>query len=156
MSGLVNLQKVCIFYRHLARLFFVVLNNVFLMIYYFVNLQTALISRFLQNKPIRERVRISKKKKNRSGKPEWSVHFENLLAWSCTGWKVKTMVDRTKLWTKICGRKSMNDVIINIRLQWFVLFDFNLLYCLNIVNLTIQCLTCENYYLSTCSVISKL
>ena len=33
------------------------------MIYYFVNLQTALISRFLQNKPIRERVRISKKKK---------------------------------------------------------------------------------------------
>ena len=68
------------------------------MIYYFVNLQTALISRFLQNKPIRERVRISKKKKIEAGsQSEVFILKTCLLEAVCTGWKVKTMVDRTKL-----------------------------------------------------------
>ena len=69
------------------------------MIYYFVNLQTALISRFLQNKPIRERVRISKKKKKIEAGSQSEVFILKtcLLEAVCTGWKVKTMVDITKL-----------------------------------------------------------
>lgn len=125
MSGPDNLQKVCIFYRHLARLFFVLLNNVFLIIYYFVNLQTALISRLLQNKPIRERVRISSKIKIEAGSHSEVVILKTCLlgAGSWMGWKDKRIMVGNKivnqdLWKKI-NEISYNKYTIKVICLWF-------------------------------------